>query len=264
MNLSRDINFPEGYVLPVNKPLGWTSSDVVRKMRIILRHLGYRKIKVGHAGTLDPLATGVLLICIGRATKQAEALQAEKKEYLATVAFGATTPSYDMEHPVNETFPYQHITREAVEKALAEMIGEQLQVPPLYSAKQIDGVRAYEHARKGNDIELPRTLVNIYDMRLESMGQTGAETVSRVKTGALKYEGAEPEVISVDELPTATIRISCSKGTYIRSIARDLGKKLGSGGFLTSLVRTQSGNFSLEDCYFLEDVEKILLPVKQI
>lgn len=264
MNLSPEINFPEGYVLPVNKPLEWTSSDVVRKMRIILRNLGYRKIKVGHAGTLDPLATGVLLICIGRATKQAEALQAEKKEYLATIAFGATTPSYDLEHPIDETFPYEHITREAIEKALGEMTGEQLQVPPLYSAKQIDGVRAYEHARKGNDVEMRRALVNIYGMTLESMGRTGSETVSRVKSGAVKHEGAEPEAISAQELPTATIRISCSKGTYIRSIARDLGERLGSGGFLTSLVRTRSGNFSVEECYSLEDVEKILLPVKQI
>ena len=130
--LTPDYPFPEGYVLPIDKPLGWTSSDVVRKMRVILRRLGYRKIKVGHAGTLDPLATGVLIICIGRATKQVDALQAEEKEYVTTIRLGATTASYDLEHPIDKTYPYDHVTRESVEKALQEMEGEQLQVPPLY------------------------------------------------------------------------------------------------------------------------------------
>ena len=134
--------FAEGYVLPVDKPLGWTSSDVVRKVKVLLRRLGHRKIKIGHAGTLDPLATGVLLVCIGRATKRAEELQAEQKEYLAGLELGATTPSFDREHPVDRTYPFEHITRESVEEALRGMEGEQWQLPPVYSAKMIDGKRA--------------------------------------------------------------------------------------------------------------------------
>lgn len=139
--------FAEGYVLPVDKPLGWTSSDVVRKVKVLLRRLGHRKIKIGHAGTLDPLATGVLLVCIGRATKRAEELQAEQKEYLAGLELGATTPSFDREHPVDRIYPFEHITRESVEEALRGMEGEQWQLPPVYSAKMIDGKRAYEYAR---------------------------------------------------------------------------------------------------------------------
>ena len=136
--LTPDFPFPEGYVLPVDKPLGWTSSDVVRKIRVIMRKIGYRKIKVGHAGTLDPLATGVLIICIGRATKRVDELQAEEKEYLTTIRLGATTVSYDLEHPIDKTYSYDHVTQESIEAALREMEGEQLQEPPLYSAKKIE------------------------------------------------------------------------------------------------------------------------------
>lgn len=146
--------FAEGYVLPVDKPLGWTSSDVVRKVKVLLRRLGHRKIKIGHAGTLDPLATGVLLVCIGRATKRAEELQAERKEYLAGLELGATTPSFDREHPVDRTYPFEHITRESVEEALRGMEGEQWQLPPVYSAKMIDGKRAYEYARRGDEVQM--------------------------------------------------------------------------------------------------------------
>ena len=150
--------FAEGYVLPVDKPLGWTSSDVVRKVKVLLRRLGHRKIKIGHAGTLDPLATGVLLVCIGRATKRAEELQAEQKEYLAGLELGATTPSFDREHPVDRTYPFEHITRESVEEALRGMEGEQWQLPPVYSAKMIDGKRAYEYARRGDEVQMRRAL----------------------------------------------------------------------------------------------------------
>lgn len=282
MNLNPGIDFPEGYVLPVDKPYGWTSSDVVRKVRVLLRRLGYRKIKVGHAGTLDPLATGVLLICIGKATKQAEALQAEEKEYLATVAFGATTPSFDMEHPIDNYYPTENITRENIEEDLVSMRGEQLQIPPVYSAKRIDGKRAYEHARKDSDVEMKQSLVTIYDIKLEEMGRTGRETVTRLRRGTSgriaagnlqnpadaihdgAADGVHAEFISEKELPTATIRVTCSKGTYVRSIARDLGGKLGSGGFLTALVRTRSGNYNVGECYSLENVEKSLTPTKQI
>jgi len=229
-----DINFEDGYVLPVDKPYDWTSSDVVRKLKVQLRRIGHRKIKIGHAGTLDPLATGVLLICIGKATKRVEELQAEEKEYVAEIELGATTPSYDLEHPVDERFPYEHITRERVEEVLKAMLGEQAQVPPVYSAKQIDGKRAYEYAREGIEVEMKRAQITIYDAKL------------------LTYE-----------LPRIVVSIRCSKGTYIRSIARDLGVELGSGGHLTGLRRTRSGNFRAEECYSLESVEKAFNELKQ-
>lgn len=224
--LPENINFEEGYVLPVDKPYEWTSSDVVRKIRVMLRWMGYRKIKVGHAGTLDPLATGVLLICIGKATKQADSLQAEKKAYVAGIELGATTPSYDLEHPVDERYPYEHITREMTEEALASFVGDILQVPPVYSAKQIEGKRAYEYAREGLEVEMRKAAVTIYDARL------------------LKYG-----------LPDIEVGIECSKGTYIRSFARDLGEKLGSGGHLTSLVRTRSGEYDVDGCYKMDEIE---------
>ncbi len=233
--LAPDFPFPEGYVLPVDKPLGWTSSDVVRKISVLLRHLGYRKIKVGHAGTLDPLATGVLIICIGRATKRVDELQMGEKEYRATVRLGATTPSYDMEHPIDRTYPYEHVTEEALLTALQTMVGEQLQEPPIYSAKLIEGRRAYEYAREGETVSMRRTLVHIYEIT--------------------------PERI---ELPDVTLRIRCSKGTYIRSLARDLGEKLSCGGYLTALRRTRSGTFSEGDLYTVQEIERLLSPVPSV
>ena len=230
----KDINFEEGYVLPVDKPYGWTSSDVVRKLKVQLRRIGHRKIKIGHAGTLDPLATGVLLICIGRATKRVEELQAEEKEYVAEIELGATTPSYDLEHPVDERYPYEHITKEQIEQALTGMEGEQAQVPPVYSAKQIDGKRAYEYAREGIEVEMKKANISIYEAKLLAL-----------------------------DLPKAVVSIRCSKGTYIRSIARDLGVELGSGGHLTGLRRTRSGNFRAEECYSLEQIEKSFNDLKQ-
>lgn len=234
--LNIGIPFDEGFVLPVDKPLGWTSSDVVRKVKFLLRSLGHKKIKVGHAGTLDPLATGVLLVCIGRATKQADALQAEEKEYLADIRLGATTPSYDMEHPVDETYPWEHITEHDVTAAAKSMEGEQLQTPPVYSAKMIDGKRAYEYARQGREAEMRKALVNIYGITCEAVS-----------------------------LPEVTLRVRCSKGTYIRSIARDLGEKLQSGGYLTALRRTRSGNYRTEECYTMDEITAILAaPEKKI
>ena len=227
-------NFEEGCVIPVDKPYGWTSSDVVRKIRVLLRKLDYRKIKVGHAGTLDPLATGVLLICVGKATKQAESLQAEEKEYFAGIMLGATTPSYDLEHPVDQTFPYQHITREMAEAALASFTGPQEQLPPVYSAKRIEGRRAYEYAREGLDVDVRKALITIYDVRLENF-----------------------------DPPLVEVSIKCSKGTYIRSFARDLGEKLNSGGHLVSLKRTRSGGYRLEDCLSMDELEKSLYKMKQ-
>ena len=206
----RGLNFEEGYIAVLDKPLRWTSTDVVRKIKFTLRRLGYRKIKVGHAGTLDPLATGILLVCIGRATKMVDALQAEEKEYVADVMLGATTPSYDLEHPVDRTFPTEHITREKVLEALSSLTGERLQEPPVYSAKKIDGTRAYE-------LEL------------------------------LEYD-----------LPRIRIRVRCSKGTYIRSLAHEIGQALASGAHLTSLRRTRSGGFTLEKAFEFEEFLKKL------
>ena len=224
----KDINLKEeGYIAVIDKPLEWTSSDVVRKIKFRLNKMGYRKIKVGHAGTLDPLATGILLVCIGKATKQVDALQAERKEYVAELMLGATTPSYDMEHPVDKTYPTDHITREKVEEALVALTGERLQAPPIYSAKKVEGLRAYELARAGEQVELRKALINIYSITLEEY-----------------------------DLPKVRIRVECSKGTYIRSLAQEIGEKLDSGAYLTMLRRTRNGRFSEADAESLDDFLK--------
>ena len=220
----RGINFEEGYIAVLDKPLRWTSTDVVRKIKFSLRKLGYRRIKVGHAGTLDPLATGVLLVCIGRATKMVDALQAEEKEYIADVMLGATTPSFDLEHEIDRTYPWEHITREAVEKALRDLSGERLQTPPVYSAKKIEGTRAYELARAGEEVAVRQALITIYEMELLEC-----------------------------ELPKIRIRVRCSKGTYIRSLANEIGLALHSGAHLTALCRTRSGGFTLENAWSLDE-----------
>lgn len=226
----KDINLKEeGYIAVIDKPLEWTSSDVVRKIKFRLNKMGYRKIKVGHAGTLDPLATGILLVCIGKATKQVDALQAERKEYVAELMLGATTPSYDMEHPVDRTYPTDHITREKVAAALLSLTGERLQAPPIYSAKKVEGLRAYELARAGEQVELRKALINIYSITLEEY-----------------------------DMPKVRIRVECSKGTYIRSLAQEIGEALDSGAYLTSLRRTRNGKFSEEDAISLDDFLKKL------
>lgn len=222
--LTPGIDFEEGYVAVIDKPIGWTSSDVVRRIKFKLRHKGFRKIKVGHAGTLDPLATGVLLVCIGKATKQVESLQAGEKEYEAELMLGATTPSFDMEHPVDKTYPTEHITRELTEQALERLKGERLQSPPIYSAKKIEGVRAYELARAGEDVAVRKALINIYELELT------------------RYE-----------MPKIAIRVRCSKGTYIRSLAGEIGEAVQSGAYLKSLRRTRSGCYSAEEAMTVED-----------
>lgn len=208
---------------------------MVRKVKFLLQKLGLRKIKVGHAGTLDPLATGVLLVCVGKATKQVTQLQEQPKEYVADVMLGATTPSFDLEHPVDRTYPYEHITRQMVEDALVGLSGERLQTPPVYSAKKIEGMRAYEYAREGTEVEMRRALINIYEMEILSL-----------------------------ELPLLRIRVKCSKGTYIRSLAAEIGEKLESGAHLTALRRTRSGDFAAEDGYSVDEIIKILTELKQI
>ena len=249
-HLSHDLaDYPDGIVLPLDKPYRWTSADLVRKCKFTLqKHFGLRKLKVGHAGTLDPLATGLLLVCVGKATKLAEALQASEKEYLATVEFGATTASFDLEQPVDQYFPYDHITAEAVQAALPQFIGPQEQVPPVFSAKIVNGLRAYEYARSGEAVELRTNHIEIFDItlvgftlhnRMESDGYVIDEVVRHVHN----YHTSST---SDGTRPAASLRIRCSRGTYIRSLARDLGLALGSGAYLTALRRTASGDFRVD------------------
>lgn len=222
-------NYPCGIVLSIDKPYRWTSADVVRKIKFSAQRFFHkRNIKVGHAGTLDPLATGVLLVCLGRATKMAEALQAERKEYIATVRVGATTPCFDLEKEVDAVFPYEHITKEAVIAAIEKMTGVQEQIPPVFSAKLIDGKRAYEMARAGAEVEMRASVITIYEIELLDFN-----------------------------LPDIKLRISCSKGTYIRSFARDLGIMLGSGAHLVQLQRSGSGGFRVEDSISVEDALRL-------
>ncbi len=218
-------NYPCGIVLNIDKPYRWTSADVVRKIKFSAQRFFHkRNIKVGHAGTLDPLATGVLLICIGKATKMAERLQSERKEYIATVRVGATTPCFDLEKEIDAVFPYEHITKEAVIEAIGRMTGEQEQIPPVFSAKLIDGKRAYEMARAGEEVKMKASVITIYEVELLDFN-----------------------------LPHIKLRISCSKGTYIRSFARDLGVMLGSGAHLVGLQRSVSGGYRVEDAITVEE-----------
>lgn len=218
--------FAEGTVLYINKPLHWTSFDVVNRVRSVLcRALGTKKLKVGHAGTLDPLATGVMVLCTGKATKQIDRLQAGVKEYVATLELGATTPSFDLEHPIDAHFPTEHITRALVDDVLQQFRGEIWQVPPVYSAVKIDGKRAYDYARNAQTVEI------------------------------------QPKLLVIDELevlhfalPVLTIRVVCSKGTYIRALARDIGQALQSGAHLTALQRTRVGDVTLADCREIDEV----------
>jgi len=252
-HLTGDIaDYPGGIVIPMDKPLRWTSADVVRKLKFQLKHLFHNKgLKVGHAGTLDPLATGMLIICAGKATKIAEELQAHEKEYVATVEFGATTASFDLEQPVDQFFPYEHITREKVEETLKDFIGEQEQVPPMFSAKIIGGVRAYEYARAGEPIELRKSIVTIKEIELldwlEAGEKAAVEAVdipkNDLETVRHIHNYHTAETVTDGSRPRAVLRIRCSKGTYIRSLARDLGLALGSGAYLTALRRTASGSF---------------------
>lgn len=217
------MDFISGQILTFDKPLGWTSFQLVGKVRWLLcRAIGRKKLKVGHAGTLDPLATGMMVICTGKATKRIEELQLGRKEYTATLQLGATTPSYDLEHEVDATFPTDHITEEAVREVLTRFTGEIEQVPPVFSACKVDGKRAYDLARKGKDVELKAKRITIDELEL------------------LRFD---PETMQMD------IRVRCSKGTYIRSLARDIGEALDSGAHLTALRRTQVGNYKIDDAF---------------
>lgn len=222
-------NFQEGEILYFNKPLNWTSFDLVNKLRYkISRFLKIKKIKVGHAGTLDPLATGVMIICTGKATKRIEEFQYQTKEYVATLKLGETTPSFDLETQVDASFPTEHITKELVEETLQKFAGSIEQIPPSYSACKVNGDRAYEFARKGIEVELKPKLLVIDEIEL------------------LSYN-----------MPEITIRVVCSKGTYIRALARDIGQALNSGAHLSGLCRTRIGEITLENCMNIEDAEKL-------
>ena len=283
--LSRDIaDYPEGIVLAVDKPYRWTSADVIRKLKYAaIRHFGKKNLKVGHAGTLDPLATGVLLVCIGNACKQAQTLQDHDKEYIARIRFGATTPSYDLEKEVDRHFPYAHITADAVRAALPAFLGEQEQVAPLFSAKSVDGVRAYELARKLYKAQskssapgeaslfdaaaletLQRNRIVISELELLDFIPGGADVPesSPCDPSALASGTASSRIHVADTsalgLPEAVIRIACSKGTYIRAFARDLGEALGSGAHLGGLVRSRSGDFRVQDALSLEQALVLL------
>ena len=219
-------DFAEGEVLAFDKPLHWTSFDLVAKVRYALcRKLGKKKLKVGHTGTLDPLATGVVVICTGKKTKLIDQLQYDVKEYEATLQLGATTPSYDMEKEVDATYPTAHITRELIDQTLPLFLGEQWQVPPMFSAVQINGKRAYELARKGETVELKPKLLVIDAIEV------------------LRFDADKMQL---------TIRVVCSKGTYIRALARDIGQRLGSGAYLTALRRTRVGQINVNDCYTID------------
>lgn len=257
------MNFQEGEILYIDKPYRWTSFDVVNKVRWLLcKHLGTKKLKVGHAGTLDPLATGVMIICTGRATKRIDELQAHTKEYVATLRLGATTPSFDLEHPIDAYYPTEHITREQVEEVLKHFLGRIEQVPPSYSAVKVDGKRAYDLARKEKDVELKPKVLVIDEIELleENLGAVCTRRRADGTEPLLPRTGmrnkaflTSPEApIDAEAYPSITIRVVCSKGTYIRALARDIGQALGSGAHLTALRRTRVGDVRVEDCMSME------------
>lgn len=238
-NPPKSVNFKEGTVLLVDKPKSWTSFDVVNKIRYKLKYkLGVRKIKVGHAGTLDPLATGLLIICTGKFTKKLNELQALQKEYTGTIKLGASTPSFDAEMEEDSQFPVEHIDMELLEKVRQEFIGDLEQIPPIFSAIKVDGQPLYKKARKGKTIEIKPRPVKIYDFK-----------------------------IALTEMPYINFYVKCSKGTYIRSIANDYGKALGSGGYLTELRRISIGDFKIEDAWnldhLIEFIEEVEIPEEE-
>lgn len=232
------MDFVEGEIVAFDKPYKWTSFDVVGKARWLLcHHLHVKKLKVGHTGTLDPLATGVVIVCTGRKTKLIDKLQYDTKEYVATLQLGATTPSFDLEKPIDQTYPTEHITRQLIDEVIPTFLGEQWQVPPMFSAVKVDGKRAYELARKGEEVELKPKLLVIDEIEVMSF---------------------DPETMQL------VIRVVCSKGTYIRALARDIGQKLHSGAHLIALRRIRVGDYKIEDCISFEQFEKLVYEVSSI
>lgn len=222
-------DFEAGQIIIIDKPLTWTSFNLVSKVKYaVSRKIKVKKIKVGHAGTLDPLATGILIVCTGKATKIIETLQAEEKEYQGTFFIGATTPSYDLETEVDETFPTEHINEALIEKARQSFLGEIDQMPPIFSALKVDGKRAYQSAREGKEVELKTRKITISSLELDN------------------------------NLPELGFKVSCSKGTYIRSLAYDMGKALDSGAYMSSLRRTRNGDFKIEDAWNLDELVEFI------
>lgn len=230
-------DFQKGIIIPINKPYEWTSFDVVKKIKNQVSkklrqslNIRLKNFKVGHAGTLDPLAEGLVLVCTGKATKKINELMIAEKEYIATIMLGKTTPSFDLETDYDQTFSTEHINEEKVKEVLQDFIGEQQQTPPVFSAKNINGKRAYEYARKGENIEMKSNLITIYEIEFIAF-----------------------------EMPHITFRVVCSKGTYIRSLARDIGEKLSSGAHLTKLIRTRIGDYNIESSITLQEFENFLV-----
>ncbi len=229
-SFNSNTDWREGVVLLFDKPLEWTSFNLVSKVRSLLYHrLGYKKIKVGHAGTLDPLATGLLVVCVGRATKKVNQIQELEKEYIAEIRIGATTPSFDLETEIDKEYSTEHLDEKMVKDALGNFLGNQMQIPPLFSAKSVEGGRAYKLARRGVDLQLDPSPIVIYEIEL------------------LSYN-----------LPQITIRVKCSKGTYIRALARDIGSALNSGAHLVGLIRTAIGSMRVENAMTIGGFEKMI------
>lgn len=267
-------NFIEGEVLAFDKPLTWTSFNLVKVVRNNLsRRLGLKRLKVGHAGTLDPLASGVMILCTGKCTKLIDQLQAGTKEYVATLRLGCTTPSFDAEHPIDAIYPTSHITQAAVEEALSRFRGSIWQVPPVYSACKVEGRRAFDYIRQGEDVELKAKELVIDELELldlhlpeqrlisphaDEMAKMAREDIHIKDYGRDKetYEIAEATNIDTEHLTYLQIRVVCSKGTYIRALARDIGQALGSGAYLIGLRRTRVGDIRVEDCLPVENIEQ--------
>ncbi len=227
-------NFEEGEILLIDKPLYWTSFNVVSKIRNLIRNrLHIKKIKVGHAGTLDPLASGLLIVCTGKKTKEIEGIQCQTKEYLALIEFGRSTPSYDLETPFDKEYPTEHLSEQLIKEVLTKFTGEIWQKPPVYSAKLIDGKRAYDYAREGKEVDIKSVQINIHEIELVSWAS-----------------------------PVLEIKILCSKGTYIRSLAHEIGLSAGSGAYLKALKRTASGNYKIKDAMNLQYFEENLLSLQ--
>ena len=273
-----------GRILCIDKPLRWTSFDVVNKVRWLLcKHLGTKKLKVGHAGTLDPMATGVMIVCTGRATKRIDEFQSHTKEYVATLRLGATTPSFDLEHEIDAYYPTEHITRELVRATLKRFLGRIEQVPPAYSAVKVDGQRAYDLARREKEVELkPKVLVideielleykaplsnsprggeNLFTSEKQTCGNEALPPTGGAGEGPIPRTGMRNKAFltapatsqDAADYPSITLRVVCSKGTYIRALARDIGQALGSGAHLTALRRTRVGEVRVEDCMSMEE-----------
>jgi len=239
--------FQKGQILLIDKPLTWTSFNVANKIKwLIKQEFNIKKIKVGHAGTLDPLATGLLVICTGKFTKIINEIQAAEKEYTGVITLGATTPCYDLEKDIDEEFPTEHITEKLIQETAKSFLGEQEQIAPIHSAKKVDGKRAYEYARKGEEVKLKSNIITIKEFDVELCDLPHIEVVE-----GSKINQAEPYKIGVH----VRFRIVCTKGTYIRSIARDFGLRLNSGGHLSALRRTRIGEYKIDNATLIDDFQ---------